>query len=78
MSTDTGAVSVRVQPGRKNHVGHGILIGTIYRGQQMFPVKKKKKKKKTDCKCFWLCGSKVLCNKLFNCVVQYKAAVGSF
>ena len=45
MSTDTGAVSVRVQPGRKNHVGHGILIGTIYRGQQMFPVKKKKKQK---------------------------------
>lgn len=43
MSTDTGAVSVRVQPGRKNHVGHGILIGTIYRGQQMFPVKEEKK-----------------------------------
>ena len=43
MSTDTGTVSVRVQPGRKNHKGHGILIGTIYRGQQMFPVKK------TDC-----------------------------
>ena len=38
MSTDTGAVSVRVQPGRKNHVGKGILIETIYRGEQMFPV----------------------------------------
>ena len=41
MSTDTGTVSVRVQLGRKNHKGHGILIGTIYRGQQMFPIKKK-------------------------------------
>lgn len=44
MSTDTGAVSVRVQPGRKNHVGKGILIETIYRGEQMFPVKTKNKK----------------------------------
>ena len=41
MSTDTGTVSVSIQLGRKNHKGHGILIGTIYRGQQMFPVKKK-------------------------------------
>ena len=46
MSTDTGAVSVRVQPGRKNHVGKGILIETIYRGEQMFPVKNNNNNKK--------------------------------
>ena len=58
MSTDTGAVSVRVQPGRKNHVGHGILIGTIYRGQQMFPVKKNKTKQKQIVSVFGFVGQK--------------------